>query len=205
RGKRGRAVTRRDRELRAPGERADEDSRPDGDLVDAVNGGDLGAFETLYSRYRDWVVSLAWRFTRNHDDALDVLQETFAYFLRKFPGFRLEARLTTFFYPVVRHLSYAACDRRRRFSAEGADLAKEKASSDPPPGEETPRAELEELLDGLSDAHREVIVLRFIDDLSLEEIAVAQGVPLGTVKSRLHHAVAALRENPRLRRFFEAT
>ena len=55
-----------------------DDLRDDRKLVDDMNGGDLSAFDVLYHRHRDWVVRLAFRFTRNHDDALDVLQETFA-------------------------------------------------------------------------------------------------------------------------------
>ena len=59
------------------------------------------------------------------------------------------------------------------------------------------------LLATLGDTHREAVILRFVDDLSIEEIAAALDVPPGTVKSRLHHAVANMRQDPRFRRFFE--
>lgn len=179
------------------------DTLSDEILVAAMNRGDVQAFEVLYRRHRDWVVSLAWRFTRNHDDALDILQETFAYILRKIPGLRLEARMTTFLYPVVKHLSFAAKNRRKRFAVEGAELAEAQPAEDPPPEEAVASDELEFLLEGLSETHREVVALRFIDDLSLEDIAAILGVPVGTVKSRLHHAIAALRKSPRTRRYFE--
>src|SRR6476646_11839664 len=68
----------------------------DQQLIAAINTGDAAAFETLYLRYRDWVVSLAHRFTGDSDTALDVMQETFLYFLTNFPGFRLTANLKTF-------------------------------------------------------------------------------------------------------------
>ena len=55
-------------------------------LIKLINRGDSDAFETLYYRYRDWVYNLAWRFTGNGADSLDVLQETFTYLLEKFPG-----------------------------------------------------------------------------------------------------------------------
>jgi DNA-directed RNA polymerase specialized sigma24 family protein len=61
------------------------DSRSDIELVAAVNRGDENAFEALYLRHRDWVVALAHRFTGDSELALDVLQETFLYFLKKFP------------------------------------------------------------------------------------------------------------------------
>ena len=81
------------------------DRRSDQELIAAINGGDTDAFEVLYHRYRDWVVNLAYRFTGDREMALDVLQETFLYFVKKFPGFKLTAQLRTFLYPAVRNLS----------------------------------------------------------------------------------------------------
>jgi len=62
--------------------------------------------------------------------------------------------------------------------------------------------DLQSVLAGLSEAHREVVLLRFVDGLSLEEIAFATEAPLGTVKSRLHNALKLLRDNPRTRELF---
>jgi hypothetical protein len=58
------------------------------------------------------------------------------------------------------------------------------------------------VLADLSEDHREVLMLRFVDGLSLAEIAEATGVPLGTAKSRLHHALTRLREDPKIREYF---
>lgn len=177
-----------------------EDARPDETLVAALNGGDTSAFDALYFRYRDWVLRLAHRFTGNAEDALDVLQETFAYLFGKFPGFVLTARLTTFLYPVVKNLSIAARRKRQRHVSD-------QQMPDPPaavPGNaEQSRAELESALSALPEAQREVLLMRFIDDMSLLEIAEALGIPEGTVKSRLHNAIAALRTDPNVRRFFQ--
>src|SRR6185295_13922303 len=90
------------------------DGRSDLELVAALNAGDTGAFDTLYHRHRDWVVNLAFRFTGDRDLALDVLQETFLYFVKKFPGFQLTANLRTFFYPAVRNLSLTARRKTER-------------------------------------------------------------------------------------------
>jgi RNA polymerase sigma-70 factor (ECF subfamily) len=177
-----------------------DDSRSDEFLVASINRGDESAFEALYRRYRDWVLGLARRVAGNDDDALDVLQETFVYLLGKVPHLRLEARLTTFLYPVVRHLAIAAAKRRRRHAAGGGeDLAESRASAP-----ESGTSELEVVLASLSDAHREIVLLRFVDDLSLEEIAEIQGIPIGTVKSRLHYAIGQLRDDPRVRRWMES-
>ena len=93
----------------APPETQDPiDVRTDPELIAAINGGDTAAFEALYRRYRDWVVHLAARLTGDDHLALDVLQETFLYVVKKFPGFRLTAQFKSFLYPAVRNLSIAA-------------------------------------------------------------------------------------------------
>ena len=181
---------------------ADSDPRTDEDLIAAADRGDPAAFETLYFRYRDWVVSLAWRFTANRDDALDVLQETFAYLLRKFPGFRLTASMKTFLYPAVKNHAIAARRKRRRFAGD-AEVLDELPAAGEPSG--ASREELATALGALDDAHREVLLMRFVDGMSLAEISSALGIPLGTVKSRLHNALSKLRADPRTRAYFEGT
>lgn len=178
------------------------DARSDDELVRAIDGGDIGAFEVLYRRHRDWVVRRARHLCGQESDALDVLQETFAYLLGKFPGFRLRSRMTTFLHPVIRHLSLDAIARRRRH--QGRDVQEEDRVTDPGPGAGDERDELAVALASLSPEHREVILLRHVDDLTVEEIARMLEIPAGTVKSRLHHAHARLRENPRLERLFHS-
>jgi RNA polymerase sigma-70 factor, ECF subfamily len=157
----------------------------DQDLIRAIQAGNREAFETLYRRHRDWVVSLAYRFAGNREDALDVLQETFAYLLRKLPALELRSRFRTFLYPAVKHLALSRKDAVRR--TVPLESAPERAES---PAEVD---EVGDLLRGLPDAQREVVLLRFADGLDLQEIAGALGIPLGTVKSRLHLALKALR------------
>jgi RNA polymerase sigma-70 factor (ECF subfamily) len=162
-------------------------------LLSHVNRGDAGAFEVLYFRHRDWPMRLAVRFNGHHDDALDALQETFGYFARKFPGFQLTAALTTFLYPAVRNFSIVARKKRQR-SSGGDDqlplIAEPQASSS------SDRSDMEQSLASLSDVHREILLMRFVDDMTQPEIAVALDLPLGTVKSRLHHAILAARQLP---------
>jgi RNA polymerase sigma-70 factor (ECF subfamily) len=177
------------------------DPRPDQDLVRALNAGDASAFDGLYFRYRDWVVRLAHRFTGHDDDALDVLQDTFAYVFRKFPGFRLTASMTTFLYPVVKNLSIAA--RRKRQRMAGADEAVLQNLPQRPGGPtQDPRPELSHVLSDLPEGQREVLLMRFVDDMTLAEIAAALNIPEGTVKSRLHNALATLRADERVKQYF---
>jgi RNA polymerase sigma-70 factor, ECF subfamily len=175
------------------------DARTDQQLIAAINHGDAAGFEVLYFRHRDWVVSLAHRFTGNEDVALDVMQETFIYFLKKFPGFRLTANLKTFLYPAVKNLAISARRKAARYQSSGTEQNSlgEIPTHDPPPDE------LSAVLANLSDEHREVLLLRFVDGLSLGEISTAMEIPLGTVKSRLHNALETLRQDPRTKEFFE--
>ena len=179
---------------------AESDPRSDEALVEAANRGDEAAFEALYFRHRDWVVRLARRFTGNQADALDVLQETFAYLLRKMPRLRLTARMTTFLYPVVKHLSLALVQKRRRYVSDDEILRHQAAR--PPDGTEAARAELAAVCACLPEGQLEVVLMRFVDSMSLQEIADALDIPLGTVKSRLHHALNALRNDEKTQRYF---
>ena len=176
------------------------DSRSDEALIEAADRGEVAAFETLYRRHRDWVVRLAFRFTRDHDDALDVMQETFSYLLGKFPGFRLTAKLTTFLYPVVKNLSITVLCRRGR-DVNDDDLLKDVPA---PSADEanSMRAELASALVNLAGPQREVLLMRYVDDMSINEIARALEIPPGTVKSRLHNALVFLKDDERTQEYF---
>ena len=163
--------------------------------------GAAAAFDALYRRHRDYVLRVALRFAPDMDTALDVLQETFLQLLRKFPptgdGIKLTARFTTLLYPIARN---AAIDARRQAARMPADAG---ITPDDLPAAPAPEPdELGKLLAGLPDHQRETLTLRFVDGLTLDEIAGALAVPLGTVKSRLHLGIARLRAAPALRDYF---
>jgi RNA polymerase sigma-70 factor (ECF subfamily) len=177
------------------------ESQSDLDLITAVNRGDHASFEALYRRYRDWVVRLAYRFVGDEDLALDVMQETFIYFMQKFPGFVLTAHLKTFLYPAVRNLSIDAKRKSARYQSTAAeqDYLKTLEAFSP---DDSAQSRLASALGHLSEEHRETLLLRFVDDLSLAEISEAMDVPTGTVKSRIHTALSILRRDPRTRILF---
>ncbi len=173
------------------------DPRSDAALIAICNGGGpaaAGAFDALYRRHKDYVLRVALRFVPDTDTALDVLQETFLYLLRQFPpvgeGLTLRAKLTTLLYPVAKNNAISALRRAGRFpQAEQApdDLAAPPAADD---------GDLRRVLDGLPPGQREVLLLRFVDDLPLGDIAEVLDIPLGTVKSRLHLGIRSLRASP---------
>jgi len=178
------------------------EGRSDIDLIAGINAGDAAAFEVLYFRYRDWVVSQARRFTGDDDAALDVLQEVFLYVLRKFPGFALTANFKTFLYPAVRNLSIAARRKSTRYRSNESERAILENTAAPDAAQGA-CDEVNLVLARLSEEHREVLLLRFVEDLSLAEIADAMEIPVGTVKSRMHNALQELRNDPRTRELFE--
>lgn len=177
-------------------------------LIACLNrGGDDApdAFEHLYLRHKDWVANLAFRFTGSRDLAMDVTQEVFIYLLRKFPGFVLTAKLTTFLYPAVKNLAIAHRKKAARFASNDDALIGISASNLDDEAAEAGRrkAELAEVMAVLSEGHREVLLLRFVDGFSLQEVADALDIALGTVKSRLHNALATLRQDPRALHYFD--
>ncbi|HMB72977.1 MAG TPA: sigma-70 family RNA polymerase sigma factor [Gammaproteobacteria bacterium] len=183
-------------------------SRTDDELVAACNR-DAGeeaakAFSELYRRYRDYVLRIALRFTDDREVAADALQEVFAYLLKQFPppgtGLELRARLTTYLYPIAKNTTLTLLRKARRDRAPGVEPDELTAPEDPAAGED----DLDRLLRGLSPERREILGLRFIDGMSLDEIAEALGIPTGTVKSRLHHAIRELRDSQAAKEFFES-
>jgi len=173
----------------------------DAELIEACDAGDPDAFAELYHRHRDWVVRLARQFTRDDHLAVEVMQDTFAHLLSRFPGFRLTARLRTYLYPVVRNLSITAARRRRRDLAAGPDAGSPVAPAD---DAATDHAGLARAIADLPDTQREVLLMRVVHGLAVAEIAIALGIPRGTVKSRLHAALETLRKDPRTRDLFPA-
>src|SRR5262245_18888102 len=148
------------------------DRRTDEELIALCNAGDARdaarAFETLYRRHRDFVLRVARRFTRDRDLALDALQETFTYLLKKLPpagyGVALTARLQTLLYPAAKNAAITAVRKARRLESDGAEL--DELSADAPADAEP----IDAALAVLSPGRREVLTLRFVDDLSLAEI-----------------------------------
>jgi RNA polymerase sigma-70 factor (ECF subfamily) len=158
-------------------------------LVELANRGDPAGLEGLYRAHGQWVAALARRFVGDPDDALDVMQEVFAYLFDRFPGFELRRTMRAFLYRVVRHQSISLVRKRRKV------VELDRGSR--PPAELTfwpdEPGDLERLLDGLDDETQELLLLRFGLGLKLDEIAAALAVPTGTVKSRLHNTLASLR------------
>lgn len=127
----------------------------------------------------------------------DVQQDVWLTVFRRISEVANPAGFRTWLYRVTRHRAIDAVRRERRRSDlleandEDVDAI---ATNRPEPGSALDPAVMEPLLSRLSPAHREVLVLRFWEDLSYGEIALVTGCSLGTVRSRLHHAKVRMRE-----------
>ena len=172
------------------------------ELVRAAGRGDSAAFEQLVRLYENKVYHLALRMCASPEDANDVAQEAFLAAWKGLPSFRGESGFSTWLYRLT---SNAAIEHLRRNKKQKGDLSldDEELSLDavdpgPRPQDAAEKSELKEAvaagLRQLSDDHRQVLVLREIQELSYEEIAGMLGLDLGTVKSRISRARNALRK-----------
>ena len=186
--------------------RGQRDPRSDEALVRTCNQAQAraaaAAFAALYLRHKDYVLRVALRFAPDTDTALDVLQDTFVQLLRRFPptgdGITLTARLTTLLYPIAKNTAISAARRAGRFPIAD-DLTPDDLAARPSQEGD----DIGKLLAVLPTGQREALTLRFVDGMSLKEIAEVLGIPEGTVKSRLHGGIANLRSSPLLEDFFD--
>ena len=163
------------------------------DLIEAARQGDGDAFAELFHRHKGYVLRLASRFGVEGDETWDLLQDAFVVFFKKLPSFERRAKLSTYLYPTVKFLALKRKSRFFRRHRTGADEALVRM-----PAKESLSASLRrvaETVSALPEGQREVVLLRFVDGFSLNEIAVALAIPQGTVKSRLHNAILLLRKN----------
>jgi RNA polymerase sigma-70 factor (ECF subfamily) len=184
----------------------DSDVRPrmvseptDTQLVLAIAGGDRRALASLYERYASLLLSVGVRMLGERREAEDVVHDVFLEVWRKAGAFD-GARGTVRTWLLLRMRSRA----RDRMKSPSAARSRPLDDAVPPtqvvdPGfsrveEATERAAVARALDALSQEQRRVLELAFYAGLSSSEIASAEGIPIGTVKSRMRAALGRLRE-----------
>ncbi len=172
-----------------PGDEADEV------LLGRVGRGDAEALTALYQRYANGLFWFLLRLAGDRMLAEEILQDTLLAVWRSAAGFAGRSQVRTWLYGVARRQAHNRLRVARPVEA-GLDEVADVRVAEPGP-EELALASVERdrilaALDQLSLAHREVVMLTFTAELSQAEIAEVLGVPVGTVKSRLHHARAAL-------------
>ncbi|MBE6688631.1 MAG: sigma-70 family RNA polymerase sigma factor [Ruminococcaceae bacterium] len=174
-------------------------------IKDAMNG-DGDAFGQLVTKYEKKIYSFALGMLSNPDDAFDVSQETFLKAYRSLKFFKGESSFYTWLYTICRNCCYDFIKQQSRQRKKNVSLYEYESDPDGtvieiPDNANDPeklfeqkqvRTIIYDAIMSLPDNHREIILLRDIQGLSYEEIAVAMYINEGTVKSRLSRARSKL-------------
>ena len=177
----------------------------DEELVTRSRGGDVDSFNQLILRWERPIYALAYRVIGREEDARDVAQETFLRAFRALPGFKGQAKFSSWLYRIALNLCRDWIRRQRRAPVvqmpEGVDPSEFAAETEPAESIEdlVARRELsdivEEAMKILPEEQRTAIVLKEYHGLTFQEIADLQGVPLSTVKTRLYQGLSVLRRH----------
>ncbi|MFN6164799.1 MAG: RNA polymerase sigma factor [Planctomycetota bacterium] len=178
------------------------------ELIQLALDGQSAAFETLVRRYQDRLYTAMISIVGNTDEAEDVVQEAFIQAYLKLDTFQQNSRFFTWIYRIA--FKFALARRRRKRGVLSLDESRENTGSEPVSNGESPDDRLSrnedvqlvhQALALVSEDHRSILVLREMEDLAYEEIADVLGISIGTVRSRLNRARAALKQQ--LERFPE--
>lgn len=159
--------------------------------------------------FRDRVYSVAYRITGNPADALDASQETFFILNRKIKDFRFQSKFSSWVYRIAVNASIDLCRRSAMKNTASLDLLTDDPQRNPERSGYTPvdqsvarpmanaenaelAAEIQMTIQKLSPKLRTIVTLRYFENLTYEEVAQVLNCSLGTVKSRLARAHAAL-------------
>lgn len=157
--------------------------------------GDAAAFEALFREFERLVFKNAYLITGTREEAEDILQEVFVSVWRSRQTFDPnKGKVTTWLHKITVN---KCLERRRKKKLPSVSLESlglpETHLSDEVLESKQEYERLIETMNSLDTKHRAVLVLRYFDDLSYEEIAQTVGVPLGTVKSRINQAFKLIR------------
>lgn len=162
----------------------------DARLVERVASGDGGALRELYERFADRVFRYALTLLRNRHLAEEVLQETMIAVWKGAAGFERRSQVSTWLFGIARHQAH----RAHRSEAKGARVPAEREEEPDPSVAVEREARVQRAVAELPPEQREVVFLAFYEGLPYDQIARVQGVPEGTVKSRMFHAKKRLAE-----------
>jgi len=177
----------------------------DDELVAKSVGGDAESFNQLILRWERPIYALAYRVIGREEDARDVCQETFLRAFRALPGFKGQAKFSSWLYRIALNLCRDWIRRQRRAPVmqmpEGIDPGELAAERGPVESIEAlvSRRELsavvEEAMALLPEEQRTAIILKEYHGMTFQEIAEMQGCPLSTVKTRLYQGLTVLRRH----------
>ncbi|WP_409303809.1 RNA polymerase sigma factor SigW [Peribacillus sp. SCS-155] len=177
--------------------------------IKQVLKGDQNAFGELVELYKDKVYQICYRMLGNRHEAEDMAQEAFVRAYVNIRSFNIKMKFSTWLYRIATNL---CIDRIRKkkpdyyldaevAGTEGLDMYSQIAADSAQPEEELESLELREAVQAeilkLPDKYRSVIVLKYMEELSLKEISDILDLPVGTVKTRIHRGREALKNKLR--------
>ena len=171
---------------------------PDAELVRRFLAGDADAFRQLVERHERRIYAVCLRILGNADDAADATQETLLTVVRKLDGFRGEAAFSTWMHRIALNVCFDQLRRAQRrplLHRVADDELPEIELGDPVPDHADAVTDERIVADALAqvpDEFRVAVVLADVQDMPYDEIAAILGVPVGTVKSRVHRGRLAL-------------
>ena len=169
-------------------------------LIESALAGDRSAFGKLVHRYQDRLFASMIQVTGSADDAEDIVQDAFVRAFIKLDTFQQNSQFFTWLYRIA--FNSALSKRRRKRPEHSIEQAREAGGAEPvdsvdAPDERMLREErvntIRWALDQLSEDHRAILVLREMQNCAYEEIAEILDISIGTVRSRLSRARAALK------------
>ncbi|MEN3184902.1 MAG: RNA polymerase sigma factor [Atribacterota bacterium] len=179
----------------------------DREIVREVLNGNPDLFEVLVARYEKPIFNYVYGMVRHRQDAEDLTQEAFVKAFFALKTYKESFEFSTWMYRIARNvcLDYFRRQKIRSFFSLNTPVGEEEEDEVGdflPAGKDPEEGVLEgELLEKVSEAvgklpwkFREVIVLRYVEELPYEDIAQILGVPIGTVKTYLHRAKLRLKE-----------
>ena len=176
-------------------------------LIKAAAGGDVKAFEALIEEHKKTVYNISYRMSGNYDDAMDMSQEIFIKLFKNIGKFRGKSKFSTWVYRIATNTCLDEMRKIKNKTAYSLDseietdegsFTAELEDKSPTPEDALQAVEIKdainEALKRLSDDHRQVVILRDIQNMSYDEIAVILNCSVGTVKSRLSRGRRALQK-----------
>jgi RNA polymerase sigma-70 factor (ECF subfamily) len=161
-----------------------------------ARAGDAAAWDVLFKRYQLPLYTYVFELVRNEQASLDIVQESFISAVRHIGSLRQDDKFGSWLFGIA-HQKCAQHWRRQRPDNIPIDEHEDFPDAGDGPSEvligKEQEAEFMKILEHLSPPHRAVLLLHFVEDFSIDEIAAITGARPGTAKSRLHYAKDALR------------
>lgn len=174
-------------------------------IIEFQKNNTIAAFEILVSRYKNPLTNYVFRFIGDYETCVDIVQETMIKVYRYKDSYSSIAKFSTWIYTIAGNLARTEYQRRKRRKAfsinaygedknETFDIPDESYRPDVITDSGIKDKIIQDALQKVSKAYREVVILRDIQDLSYEEISEITGLNIGTVKSRINRGRAQLQE-----------